>query len=1021
MNKCVTWVLFLLITLSLTALSLTGCEDSTSSPLLSAPPSNGPLIAFELDLNDDESPAQSPLPNDLFTSISLESTAGQPQPRATRLPSDWHPNASAWSTLVDQMHGAPTSPLIYVPLSAPIDADLLRERHANSTLEDDLIFLLCLSPKCLGKPIALDIERPPLTYGIFANLQSIDQEGHIFRDWMSRLSLPVPQALKTDPRLKGLASLLWSDETQRVGAISQQPLENEGAALFLRPLMPLSPQTQYAVIITTDLTDEAGSSVRSPFEGSHHPQQRETLQPVIDFLPQFGLNQSGVALMWSFTTGDPTQLISTVSDAIRGQGPLVERTAALRPSLITAHHWVDELSQSECDSQVSDRCDVSAGEITLTREGVAQLAVAWAQAESDEGGGRSEEELERLVNSYETVDHLFGGTLSGWEVAHIGAPSKLNREETPWTGIDFRSVKRSFWCVIPREGVWFNELLEPQSRQAPFPVVLWASDSVSERLELLKWAGQWSQFGLASCAIESTPKYEPLPSALGLTLSRAWSGTPWSISLALSWLNRGSPQDSISSTDEEVPQSLSKAARFSDLVPLREINRTLALQQLSHWLSDEEIATDLASTSASDRRALLESARALIDVRNLELPLSYGGEGGGAAAAILSGAVDPYAGAVVAVDPTADYVRHSAIAQGQRGLTETLRDTLGPWLKCQLNAEAEVSMDSVSYECSWEHDPSITFSFSAPETASWATLDNVTSAQLGRRRPLRETTYLTVGGMRGDQVTLSVFSNPSTLTPLEMEVTPALQTDILQLPRSGWGASPQSVEAREAWMWSSWLWSLVDPINFIPSLYEAPKAARKTLEQGVEEANLFILTHPHRETHPVASGLSLARVAHLSSSPEWVKRVQEEGSDSISDKGGSLWHPTIGRPDLYDLTEDDLFLYIGVYDSLFTRRDPSWVDWDTLDEGHPLSPPLERSMRLRLESRSPLGRLNLMRAHLSSASFHGSFERLDSLPVSQVGAFLSRAEERGGLSSLDDECLKVSFGLLGVCRALSRF
>ena len=60
-------------------------------------------------------------------------------------------------------------------------------------------------------------------------------------------------------------------------------------------------------------------------------------------------------------------------------------------------------------------------------------------------------------------------------------------------------------------------------------------------------------------------------------------------------------------------------------------------------------------------------------------------------------------------------------------------------------------------------------------------------------------------------------------------------------------------------------------------------------------------------------------------------------------------------------------------------------------------------------------------SHLSSTSFPGSFERLDSLPVSQVGAFLSRAEERGGVSSLDDECLKVSFGRLGVCRALSRF
>ena len=222
-------------------------------------------------------------------------------------------------------------------------------------------------------------------------------------------------------------------------------------------------------------------------------------------------------------------------------------------------------------------------------------------------------------------------------------------------------------------------------------------------------------------------------------------------------------------------------------------------------------------------------------------------------------------------------------------------------------------------------------------------------------------------------------------------------------------------------MWSSWLWSLVDPIHFIPSLNEAPRAARKTLEQGVDEATLFILTHPHRETHPVASGLSLARVAHLSSSQQWVKRIQEVGLDSTPDTRGSLWHPTVGRADLYDLTEDDLFLHIGVYDSLFTRRAPSWVDWDTLDEAHPLSPPLERSMRLRLERRSPLGRLNLMRAHLSSTSFPGSFERLDSLPVSQVGAFLSRAEERGGVSSLDDECLKVSFGRLGVCRALSRF
>ncbi|MEM6954171.1 MAG: hypothetical protein AAF645_00745, partial [Myxococcota bacterium] len=104
--------------------------------------------------------------------------------------------------------------------------------------------------------------------------------------------------------------------------------ERETRTLMLKPIIPLQPTRQYAVVITDRLLGENGSPVRSPFDMVHHVAQRDALEPLEGHLqahPElYGdlaeRGWDGVAFAWSFTTQSVTNDLDAIRDGLRGEG-----------------------------------------------------------------------------------------------------------------------------------------------------------------------------------------------------------------------------------------------------------------------------------------------------------------------------------------------------------------------------------------------------------------------------------------------------------------------------------------------------------------------------------------------------------------------------------------------------------------------------------------------------------------------------------------------------------------------------
>lgn len=100
--------------------------------------------------------------------------------------------------------------------------------------------------------------------------------------------------------------------------------EVESNTLIIRPIRPLNPQSRYAVILGARLMGWSQSGeygpLRSAFQGPSALSDQRALHAVFDwFKDQF--NQS-VTFGWTFTTGEPSLMLSSVREGLYGRGDL---------------------------------------------------------------------------------------------------------------------------------------------------------------------------------------------------------------------------------------------------------------------------------------------------------------------------------------------------------------------------------------------------------------------------------------------------------------------------------------------------------------------------------------------------------------------------------------------------------------------------------------------------------------------------------------------------------------------------
>ena len=1007
-HLCCRWsVRVLSLALAIFGMTL-GCDDEEPPP--TEIEGSGPRLLTSLVEGQDRGiqyrgELSFPLPNDaIFKGLSARFASGSERGSRgsfeVREDLMWGGHLGAWGEHLALLGGFPLTPLISVPISAPVDLGDFLLRHQNRDPLDDAIYLLCVSPSCAGEVAPLAAPMRPLAFGLFAELDAVAQaQEQPTPQLISRLSAPLPprltdEAMSYNKDAQTPTSLVWSRGQQVSGSFTMTPspsLGEDAVTLYLEPQRALRPGVSYAVIVTRALRGESGP-VRGPQGSPYLPEQRDLASQISPHLESLGITTDDISFAWRFTTGDRTKLYQSLRGALgieETSGAFGERTAQLKPQLSSVHSWATSQSVESCEQRGGLSCRVDFGQVALLREGALGLAIAWAELKQE----LSVAERTALAESYQAVRGLFSGELSGWTVgAWRGAPSG---ESLP-----VRDRRWPFWCVIPESGQWIDQSLNERERAAPFPVLLWMSTRGDERLNHLLWAGHFARAGYASCSIESAPAEwsAEREERFMLSLSVAWRDLPWDPSLAMSVLTSGEVTDDSQARD----------------VFERPLNRALTAQQLIGWLGQTYPTSTSSDPELGNLRQLLaltemesEDDNAGSDSSDIK-GVVYGGEGDGASAAALSAGLDDGARGLITVDLQANVLQSLTSGHGALGAEELSRHVFGPWLVWR---QADEMAEGSAAGWTWQtidgrgravsyrdrgasegrrgedaENATLTSDRWSPAGISlsaidrqWVALHNERSGESSPRKQVidGEVPPLTVASLEGDPLSLHIFSNSYVERPQ------VISDEWIIAPHTGWGADLTTERARLAWRIAQWEGALHDPL-------EAHALLRHAQRQPLDETRTLTIAHPR------------AANALLSGSLRFTEELGVDESPSA-------------RAMLYDQPPHRFFLLSQAYEPRRSWGDP-WLDWDDLDALASAEPPFTRNTQILLSRPTERGGYHALRLPWRADDHTGLRlpERrevasgegdLSQVTLNMIGAFLIGLDRTASAEELSAPCL----------------
>ncbi|MBN2498526.1 MAG: hypothetical protein JXR96_28300 [Deltaproteobacteria bacterium] len=459
--------------------------------LRSTPPGDGPVVVFDLDARPFP---EMPFPNDMATRPDPRSPTGRRLNVSLVAPTGLERSVRA---RIDELTGFGTFMPISLRFDAPLDVEAIRSvRHDDGDRSDDLVLLLVVdrdSP-LFGQAAYLDLGQGyyPLT---------LEQNDNYFA------SDPRAQASNllyetTDEDADGDGALDPGEDTDSDGVLDRKNVypgsggdpyrdlldfyELETDSLSIRPVLPLRPQTRYAVVLTDRLRGEGGP-VRSPFAYVHHLDQRADLEPLADALAANGRSLDEVAFAWTFTTMRIHQDLDSLRDGLHGQGPFAHLADDFPPEPYL-HQLRDRAADSEQRLYVIEAEEI---EDILVVAGQFILPLIGAGADS----------LEPLLDSYQFVDYFVSGSFRTpyllaardevWDLDPLAGRAELGEQEV------------TFWLSVPKA---HRHVLADGTRidyTPPFPVVVYVHGSTSTRLESLGWAGTLGRYGFAVLGIDA--------------------------------------------------------------------------------------------------------------------------------------------------------------------------------------------------------------------------------------------------------------------------------------------------------------------------------------------------------------------------------------------------------------------------------------------------------------------------------------------------------------------------------------
>ena len=482
---------------ALASLSFTGClPDDRPAGLRVTPAGSGPRVVFELDVRP---LPDIPFPNDVLTRPDPDSPTGLRVNLSRISPSAAERRLREAALSLD---GFGTSSPIQVRFDAPLDLASVDGR--GRAFADDAVLVVDVSEGAtFGERIPLDLGR-----GHFPVVHADPAAVSFPRDPHAGESNLIFETLDEDANGNGRLDAgedidgdgFLDRPNVRPGEDAERGVltfyERQSNALILRPVVPLRPGRQYAVVLTDGIRGVDGASVRSPFPFIHHTQQTASLVRLPEALASHGVGIESVAFAWVFTTQNATRELSALRDGLYGIGPLWWLSQCVPAGLIEPGDPDVLIVQGETLGKAATRWlegrdPAAAAAVGESWEAVSHLVagsvgVPYLLADSDPGpkdGIRLDgpECLEELADTRSGLRPVPGDDDEHWRI-----DVDAGRMEAVLAEVNF-------WCTVPKA----------EFGQAPFPVVLYAHDLGRSRLDAFVSAGRWARWGLATCAIDA--------------------------------------------------------------------------------------------------------------------------------------------------------------------------------------------------------------------------------------------------------------------------------------------------------------------------------------------------------------------------------------------------------------------------------------------------------------------------------------------------------------------------------------
>ncbi len=339
--------------------------------------------------------------------------------------------------------------------------------------------------------------------------------------------------------------------------------ERQTDTLIMRPLLPLDEMTRYAVVVTDRLVDREGKPVRSPFDHVFHPTQRHSAELVETVLNNgalasyFGdLSGTGlehVAFLWSFTTQPTVDDMKRLRDGLFGEGPFA-RWADAYPAELEVQRavgLVDGLASGAEDAPGWQTSEL--GKKAGCAEKAENLFVVEYDAIKNElealltegfglgaGPGTS-----LLMRRFDAISHMVIATFKSPYLLE-GGPSSTD----PNAAFDVNYVTGEGTESSDTVQVWMIVPKETAQHQQPFDVNIYGHGYTGNFLEMIFYAGNLAEHGVATVGINAMGHGLVLDSATRTAAGAALGGAcfkPFADALQLARtrdLNRDGEQDS---------------------------------------------------------------------------------------------------------------------------------------------------------------------------------------------------------------------------------------------------------------------------------------------------------------------------------------------------------------------------------------------------------------------------------------------------------------------------------------------